>query len=166
MLKRYFFLKFDFFYFKKYLIKRQDWLKYDIEYIEKLDELKLNNLARYIYSKSNTTLVCDFIKSEIPNQEILIITVASARLVSQILALIGIENYQIYGSKIDSLINGDIKSQFIKKMRNIVFFTDSMNDYPCFKYAELIIYSEYAEKSLLDYVINKSNCCSIKNFKI
>ena len=164
LLKYYFFRKFELKYFLKYTKKKSEWMQFDVEYIDNMYDI--SDLANYILLKNQLTLTSRFIKKKLSNDEIIILTIANKRLVSKLLKLIGIYNFKIHGSESNYLIDGFKKGNIISNYKNIYFFTDSMNDIHCFKYSDLVIYSEYSQNELIHYVKGKNNFCDIKNFKI
>ena len=163
-LLKYFFLKnFNLGYFKKYFLPKDLWLNFDLNYLNSIDNLC--PLANYIVENSKATLVYDLIKNHLLNEKILILTVADKRLVIEILSLLGIYNYEIHGSEIYLLMNGNIKGEILKEYQNVVFFTDSLNDFPCFKYANSVVMSEYSESELLVFANCKCNFYTINNYE-
>ena len=83
LLKYYCLNKLEFKYFLKYTKKKNKWKQFDIEYLENIDDI--SQVANYILSKNQLTLTYEFIKSNLLNTKITILTIASSRLVSEIL---------------------------------------------------------------------------------
>lgn len=148
ILKYYFLKNLKISYFFKYLFPKSSWLFYDVNFLRQLGDL--SKIADFIIKNSSITLSLEFIRKELQNVEIIILTIADQSLVEKIVEKLGLVNCKVIGSNPWKLIDGELKATYLKKCKgNVIYFTDSVKDIPCFSHAEVVVFSEYAEPELL-----------------
>lgn len=151
--------KFRFLYFLKYF-KNRDKILWDVNYLKK--HKLLDDYCEYVLKRTETTKSFDDLKLKNKKKKnIIILTAAYDELVMRLLNKIIKEpiSFKVVGSNLERTINGDFKSDFIKKLKEkekceVFFFTDSYVDFPAFKHSNKVILSEYSDAKCLELIDN------------
>ena len=151
LIKIYCFRYLKFSYFKKYFEERQHRLEFDLEYIE--NNIDIQHFAEWMANKVRLARSFELIKELVESgHHIYIATIASERLIDAFLInFLQTGSYTIFGSRPGGIVNGDKKADWVKRLENAVFFTDSLADEPVFKYCQEVVYSEYSTTEFESY---------------
>lgn len=140
-------------YFKKYTEERKHRLKFDIQYIE--NNIDPGHFADWMANRVRLSRSFELIKELIDSgHHIYIATVASERLIDAFLTkFLQKGSYTIFGSQSEGIVTGDKKADWVARLDNAIFFTDSLADEPVFKFCQEILFSEFSTTEFRAYAL-------------
>lgn len=150
-------------YFKKYTAEHKLWFEFDLQYIE--DNIDSSHFADWMVNRVRLAKSFELIMHLVEaGHHVYIATIASESLIDAFLSkFLQRGSYTIFGSRPERIVNGDKKADWVARLGNAVFFTDSLADEPVFKFCDEVIFSEYSTNKFRSYALAK-NLCDVHDF--